>query len=331
MGCLVLGAAFAAGALLGSPVIGGFWFLASGGTLIWRTAIASARAPIMLPALVLVLGVSTESVDPDNAAMIVGISGSVAIVGLGWVRTHQRAERVEARAAQVVGVQQVAARAAVFEERRRMSRELHDVLSHAITIMVVQSGAARALSLPDPVRSRTAIDEVITTADRALVEVDLLGRLIEAGAAGTAGLGPGETTRTEKDLADLVDRMRAAGLDVVVDDSDSAAGTLPAAVGPCVYRIAQEGLTNVLRHAPGARVVVGLRIIDDHLEVTVDDDGGTGGSSPEPTSHRGFGLVWLGERVTALGGTLHTAALRPRGFQIAAQVPLSGAATAVMR
>lgn len=103
------------------------------------------------------------------------------------------------------------------------------------------------------------------------------------------------------------------------------------AVGLCVYRVAQEGLTNVLRHAPGARVVLRMRIIDDHLEVTVDDDGGTGGRPPEPTSHRGFGLVGLGERVIALGGTLHTEALNPRGFQIAAHVPLTGTATAVMQ
>ncbi|MGB8020221.1 MAG: histidine kinase [Candidatus Nanopelagicales bacterium] len=319
--CLVVGSAFALGALAGVPVVGGFWYVFTIGTVVWRTAVSSARAPAILFVLILAIGLATGLTDPSNAWMLVWIALAVALVALAWRRQDRAARLAHTMAGEVLRGQAEAARQAVGEERRRVARELHDVLSHAITLMVVQAGAANALLHTDRGAADAAITEVVRAADRALAESDQLGLVIEQGAAGTPGLGPGAMRRSGHDIHDLVARMSGIGLAVELSDPQGLLTHLSGDGALCAYRVVQEGLTNVLRHAPGASVRVAFRAIPSEIEVVLTDDGGPSREHDPTSLHRGYGLIGLGDRLRAVGGTLSTTALTPRGFQVIATVP----------
>lgn len=318
--CLAVGSAYALGALTGLPVSAGLWYVFAVGTVIWRTAAGAAHAPAILFALIITIGLSTWLTDPSNAGMLVWIAFAVALTGLAWRHNDRAAHRAHGHTEEVLRRQEAAALVAVTAERRRVARELHDVLSHAITLMVVQAGAAAALLDTDRRAADAAISEVVRAGDRALREADQLGLVIEQGAAGTAGLGPGALQRSGGDICDLVDRVAGVGLHVTLDDPEQLLAEIHGDAAVCVYRVVQEGLTNVLRHAPDATVRVSMRTAAAAIEVELLDDGARA-AEHEPIGHRGFGLIGLGDRVRAAGGTLRTAALHPHGFQVIATVP----------
>ena len=204
---------------------------------------------------------------------------------------------------------------AVAAERARMARELHDVVAHAMSVMVVQAGAARTTLATDPAAAEEAIRRIEETGRSALGEMRRLVALLRPEP------GEGDALAPQPSLAridELLEGVRRAGLpvEVVVEGTphDLASG-----VDLTAYRVVQESLTNALRHAGDAHARVVLRYAADALHVEVADDGvgpvtnGDGG---------GHGLIGMRERVALLGGTLQAGARPGGGFLVRAELPL---------
>ena len=231
-------------------------------------------------------------------------------------RLRLRAERAE----QLVREQAAEARRIVTEERTRIARELHDVVAHRVSLMTVQAGAAKAVATRDPDGALKAMGAVEEAGRQALAELrHLLGVLRPAD--GLDGLGPQPGLA---DLPKLVERMRAAGVEVALAGDDAPAGPIPARVDLFAYRIVQEALTNVLKHAgPGTRAEV--RLGSDRREVAVEvvDDGG-GIAAALPSGGAGHGIVGMRERALLLGGTLDAGPESGGGFRVTAHLPTGG-------
>ena len=235
------------------------------------------------------------------------ISAGVMVVTFGMWQLHLR--EVEQRAEEAERTKDEAARRRAVEERLRIARELHDSLTHSISVIQVQAGVAvhlarkRGEEVPPAL---LAIEEAGADAARELRET--LGVLRTPDDCDGSGLGH---------LDGLVARARAAGLNVTVTVTGPRR-PLPAEVDQAAYRIVQEALTNVGRHAGDARACVQLRYAPDALTVQVDDDGaGTGSRAAGP----GLGLIGMRERVSALGGRLHAGPQERGGFQVRAELP----------
>jgi signal transduction histidine kinase len=223
---------------------------------------------------------------------------------IGTLRLRQR------RARELEIEREEAARRAVAEERARLARELHDVVSHDVGMIVVQAGAGDVLLDSEPERAREALREIESGARHALVELRRLLGLLRTD--GEASLAPQPTLAR---LDELVERVRDVGLPVEVRVEGSVA-PLEAAVDLTAYRIVQEGLTNVLKHAGACEVRVTIRYRGDVLEVELADTGhGPAGRS------RGYGLAGLVERVELVGGALETGAADGGGHVLRARLP----------
>lgn len=205
-------------------------------------------------------------------------------------------------------------RLARAEERLRLSREVHDVVSHSLSAIAVQAGAARLVLAQDPEQAGTALSAIETASRSALDELrGLLRQLREPGDAGEA------PTPALADLPALVGRMRQAGLDVGWQSSGHP-GTYSAATEFSAYRIVQEALTNVTKHASGARVKVEIVHAPDGLTITVADTGDPG-AAPSPATSGGLGIRGMRERAELLGGTLSAAPGPDGGFVVTACLP----------
>jgi signal transduction histidine kinase len=238
------------------------------------------------------------------------------VIGLlaALLRTgRSRIEAVNARAESLARERAAAARQAAAEERLRIARDLHDLVGHGLSTIAVQSSTARlALDAGDTTAARTAMAAVEATSRGAMREMrQLLGVLREAGGPERAP-SPGLA-----DLDALAEGVRAAGMRVEVERSGDLTA-VPAAVELSAYRVAQEALTNVVKHAPGASVAVQVTADGRFLRVRVADDG-TGATASAGSGH---GLVGITERVGVLGGTVE-AGPTERGWVVEAVLPLT--------
>jgi signal transduction histidine kinase len=207
-------------------------------------------------------------------------------------------------------------RLAVVEERTRVARDLHDVVAHALTVMVVQAGAARALAHNDPVRAGEALAAVEQTGREATSELDsLLGRL------GLGGVDRAESLLEPEDrsVTSLVDHAIDAGLRVELV-IDGAPAPLDAGLELAVYRIVQEALTNVRKHAPGARTWVEIRYSPDGVELEVTDTGAATVTSSLLVPGAGQGLVGIAERAALFGGEAEAGPTPAGGFRVRARL-----------
>lgn len=242
---------------------------------------------------------------------------------VGWLSARRRAE-LEHRAEQLRLSQEENTRGAIVAERVRIARDLHDVVAHHVSVMGIQAGAARRVLDTDPELARTALDTVERTARTAIDELrGLLGVLrAEPGSEESAG-GADDTSHTASpglaDLPELVEHTRSAGLEATFavygepyPVSDGVALT--------VYRVVQEALTNVVKHAAARSVDVRLRYLDGGLEVEITDDG-RGPSGPGRKPGSGLGLLGMRERVAVHGGELETGARRTGGYRVRARFP----------
>jgi signal transduction histidine kinase len=203
-----------------------------------------------------------------------------------------RAERDAMAARARVREEELAREAALAAERRRIAREMHDVVGHGVTLMLLHADAAQAgLARREPAIG-AALDVVLTAGRTALDDLHRILRLLRE---------HDETAEPPGALAD-VDRLigdaRAAGLDVTVDE-DGVPRPLPAAVEATAYRVVQESLTNALKYAPGSRVSVRISLGERNLEVDVADDGAR---APDPGHAPGLGLLGMRERVALFQG-----------------------------
>jgi signal transduction histidine kinase len=247
------------------------------------------------------------------------VFGGVALFVAWYVgrRLRLRAER----AAELLREQAAEARRIVTEERTRIARELHDVVAHRVSLMTVQAGAARAVAAEDPEASLRAMGAVEEAGRQALDELrHLLGVLRPE--TDLDGLGPQPGLA---DLPRLVEQIRGAGVDVSLA-TDGVSGELPARVDLFAYRIVQEALTNVLKHAgPGAHSEVRLGTDRSGIVIEVLNDGRGAvvmpGSGAAQDSARGHGIVGMRERARLLGGTLDAGPRPGGGFGLVAHLP----------
>ncbi|MGW7442311.1 sensor histidine kinase [Kitasatospora sp. NPDC054795] len=224
---------------------------------------------------------------------------------------------------EVAANRQLLADRAVAEERRRIARELHDIVAHHITTMQLMSGGARAnLGRPDVVRD--ALVTLESSGRLALSEMRQLLNVLRAGDEPDAAPPLPQPSAEEVDR--LVDESCLAGLPTEFT-VDGPRRPLPPTVGLTVFRIVQEGLTNARKYAGPARASVRLAYHPDRITVEVRDDGG-GAPPPEwaPRAGRaGYGLIGMRERVALHGGTLETGPQPGGGFAVVAELPLTAA------
>jgi signal transduction histidine kinase len=225
-----------------------------------------------------------------------------------FVRGRRDAVAQAARTAAAEG----RAERAVADERARMARELHDIVSHNLSVVVLQAAGAQAAGGTD---TRPTLEKIERSGRQALVEMRrLLGVLREPGEPAALSPQPGVA-----ELAALVEGVRAAGLPVVLA-IDGDPDQLPAAADISAYRIVQEALTNVLRHAGHASAQVGVRCGADEVLIEVTDDG-AGPQAAGPAG--GHGLAGMRERVALFGGELVAGPRPDGGFAVRARLPLS--------
>ncbi len=222
--------------------------------------------------------------------------------------------RSERRVAELALEQQEQFRAAVME-RERLARELHDVIAHSVSVMTVQSTAARRVLDEDPGRAAVAMGAVEHTGREAMAEMRRMVSVLRPAARGDM-LTPQPGI---EDLSVLVEQMEAAGLQVKMR-VEGEPRTVPVTVGLSAYRILQEALTNTLKHAGAVRADVVLRYAPGTIEIECVDGGGH--AKPAGAANGGHGLAGMRERATLLGGEV-TAQRRPDGgFGVRARLPL---------
>ena len=241
--------------------------------------------------------------------------------GISWLAGYalreraEQAEEAEVRATHAEREREAAARIAVAEERARIARELHDIVAHAVSVMLLQVGAVRH-KLPDALaEDREALRSVEQTGRTALAE---MRRLLGA----TRGHGQDLELTPQPgldNLDSLVDDVVRAGLPVRLHvDGDRV--PLPRAIDLSAYRIIQEGLTNALKHARAQHADVTIRYGSDELQLEVRDDG----RGPASTDGLGHGLVGIRERVKIYGGEMTAGTANGGGFVLSTRLPLAG-------
>ena len=274
-------------------------------------------AVIVIP---FITALSLEDLEPsDLAAALVFLVGPWAI----GTAVRQRAlltEQAEERARRVEQEREREVAAAAAQERTRIARELHDIVSHSISVIAIQTQAVRRRLAADQVREAEDLAAVETTAREALAEMRrLFGVLRSDDEAASLDPQPGL-----HELDRLTDQVRASGLDVRVTVGGTAY-PLPPGMDLAAYRIVQEGLTNALRHSGARRATVLLRYADSCLEIAVEDDGR--GLDPAAPAAGGHGLLGLRERVALYDGTLEVRAGADRGTRLVASLPMTTAST----
>jgi signal transduction histidine kinase len=222
-------------------------------------------------------------------------------------------EQLHEATARLVAAGEEERRLAAVDERRRIAREMHDLVAHSMSVMVVQAGGARRILDRDPGRALEAATRIERTGREALAEMrHLLGVL--HGPDARPALAPQPTLA---ELDQLVARARAAGLPASLDLRGERR-PLPAGLDVAAYRIVQEALTNALKHAGGAPTTVTVEWHAGGIELEVHDDGTAGAVDGGP----GHGLVGMRERVRLYGGDLETGPADGGGWRVRATLPL---------
>jgi signal transduction histidine kinase len=299
---------------------------------------ASAFTVVALVVALFSLGMHGEG----RPAVVVGLAGLVALPVIGIVKSHsigdivfitivlfapwlaglelhRRAGRervLEAHAAELRAQTELRAREAVDEERARIARELHDVVAHAMSVIVVQAGAERHVLAPGQESTRAVLEAIERTGRQALGEMRRLLGMMRSNDQALA-LAPQPSLAY---LADLCEQVRAAGLPVDLQLAGDVA-PLPPGVDVSAYRIVQEALTNALKHAGPTRAGVRVTYGKAELDIEIVDDG----RGSTATRSGGHGLVGMRERVALYGGQLHTGNRDAGGYVVHVRLPLNGA------
>jgi signal transduction histidine kinase len=243
------------------------------------------------------------------------------LFAIGWLagfalrERSVQAEEAEERAIHAERERESAARVAVAEERARIARELHDIVAHSVSVIVLQVGAVRHKLPPSLEEDKEALEGVERTGRAALTEMRrLLGAMRPDGQDAELSPQPGLDS-----LQSLLEEVDRAGLPVRLHvDGDRV--PLPRAIDLSAYRIIQEGLTNALKHARATQADVTVRYDPDELELEVSDDG----RGLTSTDGLGHGLVGVRERVKIYGGEMSTGTANGGGFVLSARLPLGG-------
>ncbi|MFD5143612.1 sensor histidine kinase [Streptomyces sp. NPDC058401] len=281
----------------------------------------------------------------------------VAAFGNGARRLGERNHQLAAVTAQLHREQEWRARRAVTEEQRRIARELHDIVAHHMSVISVQAGMAGYVFPTAPDKARAALGTIAETSQEGLRELRRMLTLLRSGGDEEADVRPGAPAEEDRDgertpyapipglagLAEMARRVRATGVPVVLR-TQGAPRPLPPGVELCAYRVVQEALTNVIKHAPAARADVLVAHLPHALEVTVTDDGGAVGTAgavsavgaaggvragrPDPANvvpGPGHGLIGMRERARLYGGTVVVGPRTEGGFSVRLTLPVTTA------
>ena len=282
----------------------------------YSAAAHRGRVPVLTLALPVAIGawvaifLIERPVHRDWAELVVDVGASVALPMLFGRYEFNRRRRSERDS-------QRAAHDAVAEERARIAHELHDVVAHAMSVMVVQAGAARVIIRRDPEEATAALKRIEDTGRMGLGEMRRLLGIEESVDKGTPLMPQPGLDR----LDELLDNIRGTGLPVEAMVEGTPCHLSPG-VDLTAYRVVQEGLTNALKHAGEAHARVLLRYGEEALEVEIADDGR--GPPPDGTEPAGHGLIGMRERVALFGGSLETGARPGGGFIVRARIPVAG-------
>jgi signal transduction histidine kinase len=308
-----------------APVVSGFLALL---IVLYSAGAHGERRQGVASLIVLLAALTVYPVTEPSARAPADLVGNLAIFVGAWalgrlVRHHRQRERaLDAAHAQLRATQERERASALVAERARIARELHDIVAHGVSVMVLQAGAARAVLDTSPRLARDPLLTVESTGRQALEELHrMLGllRTDEAGPNGESLMPAPDLTR----LLELAIGLGRSGLDTHLRTVGEPVG-LPPALSHCAYRVVQEGLTNVLKHAGCARADVVVTYAASRLQVEVCNGGGArvSGAGQLPTS--GVGLLGLHERVRLYGGTLR-AGPAGAGWRLVAELPYEGA------
>lgn len=268
------------------------------------TAVGIAVAPDVGVDLLVLAGLSS------TAALLLGVNAANQQVESTRLATDLAVARLE---------QESTRERAVVRERERIAHELHDLVGHSLSVIAVRAEAAQRVG---PERPEVVLDAVGAIGETARASLAEVRRVLHAGLGDAhADLRPGSRLT---DVEDLVDEVRSSGFDVTLRlHGPVQPGAVDAASGAGVYRIVQEALTNVIKHAgPDAKVAVDVMIGEETVRLEVVDDG----RGPEPDQDRstGLGLAGMAERARVLGGALDAGAAPGGGFRVRATIPHGG-------
>jgi signal transduction histidine kinase len=249
---------------------------------------------------------------PEEIIFHWAVTAVVWASGRGLSMLEKRAADAATRASEVEAESRMQALQAVADERARIARELHDIVAHSVSVMVVQAGAAEQAA-DDEAVVRRALQTIRTTGTAALADMRRVVAMVRA----PEDDRPLEPQPGMAELPRLIEQARAAGLDAnLIVEGDQF--DLPEGIDLAVYRIVQEALTNTRRHASARTALVTVRFAADDVEVLVTDDG-TGASGDQPAGH---GLIGMRERAALYGGRLDATSRPGGGFVVHAVLPV---------
>ena len=277
------------------------------------------RAQVPAMGSFVLAGVLAASSLRGSGTAVLGFT--MAVLGAGLVAAlarfmQLRLRDTQLRMAELRQEQEEATRRAVEEERSRIAGELHDVVTHNVSVMVIQAGAARKIMDAAPEQAREALLAIESGGRAAMTELRQVMGLLTFDGADAAELAP----QPGLDRLDaLVDGLSDSGVPVTLTRSGRPR-PVPAGVELAAYRVVQEALTNTIKHAAGAAATVLVEYGTDHLRVQVTDTGGTPGA--EAATGGRHGLIGLRERLAVYGGTLRTGPRLTGGYRVDARIPL---------
>jgi signal transduction histidine kinase len=304
---------------------------AQGRSLIWgRRLVVVVLSGVLVTVVVFVLtdGVNFSGSASRIRVLFLAIAVILGLFGTAWLSgwlgrgRNAHVALLAQRATELEERQDEQARQAVLDERVRIAREVHDVVAHHVSVMGVQAGAARLMLAKDPAKAGLAIGQIEASSRAAITDLSRLVMFLrEANVANVDGT----TDAPQPDLTQLsllFEEARQSGMDLTIESSGQD-HQVPASVGLCAYRIIQEALTNVRKHAGAtATTTVKLTYLSSGLEIVVQNRGRIGSSG----TGTGHGVLGMRERVALLGGTLQVGSV-PGGFRVQAWLPSEGNAS----
>jgi signal transduction histidine kinase len=286
----------------------------------WTTGLEAAAGAVCILGSTVAFAVGDAAtlggigtIDVGDIAFAVGIVAGPWAAGLALRLRREREVLLESANQRLQTERDESTRRAVIAERARIARELHDVVSHAISVTVIQARGARRTLGHDNAGVRRALDAIEHTNAQALGDMRRLLAVLRDTEVDTPSSPPPSLAR----LDDLLDDARRSGLEITLDDGGHGTD-VPPGVDLSAYRIVQEALTNVLKHAGPAKVQILLRYSADSLTLSVSDDGNRAPIDGQPQGH---GLIGIRERVFVIGGEVEAGPAPAGGYIITARLP----------
>ena len=316
------------GALFLFSLLGYFPSVAAFGFLLALFTVAAYRPrSVSVPACIVsssvalsIVLVVARPIEPEALISECLVMGAAWFLGDGVRLRRGQVVLLKDRATQLEREHDEWARRAVDEERQVIARELHDVVAHGVSVIVAQAGAAQRVVEDDPLRARGALAAIEHTGREALVEMRRLMGVLRTDAHREAVRSP----RPGLDnLEVLVEQVREAGIPTLLRVEGDRPNLSPG-LELSAFRIIQEALTNVLKHAGPAAVAVNVRYETSRLELSIADDGAVQRADLDEPVRPGYGLLGMRERVALFGGELRTGPGPHGGFVVRASIPLEG-------